>query len=81
MTKRSQPIRKSIKVTFIENGFAAADLQPATLVPIIKNKKNNHINTPIKTVDWIKELMDERLHIFYNNKTNAQMWTILQSCF
>ena len=52
-----------------------------TLVLALKDEIKDHFNALTKNVDLIKELMDKNLCFLLNNKTVAQIWTILESCF
>ncbi len=75
---RPQPNLDSVRATLIEDGFAAADLRPSTLVSALRDEKKDHINALAKSAGIIKELVDKSLHLLLNNKTAAEMWTILR---
>ena len=81
ITGRPQPNLESVRATLIEDGFAAADLRPSTLVSALRDEKKDHLTALTKSAGLIKELVNKSLHPLFNNKTAAEMWTILEDCF
>ena len=81
ITGRPQPNLESVRATLIEDGFAAADLRPSTLVSALRDEKKDHLIALTKSAGLIKELVDKSLHPLLNNKTAAEMWTILEDRF
>lgn len=81
ITGRPQPNLESVRATLIEDGFAAADLRPATLVAALRAEKKDHLAALTKSAGLIKELVDKSLHSLLHNKTAAEMWTILKDRF
>ena len=65
----------------MEDGFAPADLRPPTLVSALRDEKKDHIIALTKSAGLIKELVDKILHPLLNNKTAAEMWTLLEDRF
>lgn len=65
----------------MEDGFAPADLRPSTLVSALRDEKKDHIIALTKSAGLIKELVDKILHPLLNNKTAAEMWTLLEDRF
>ena len=78
---RPQPNLESIRATLIEDGFAPADLRPSTLVSALRDEKKDHLIALTKSAGLIKELVDKSLHPLLNNKTAAEMWTLLEDRF
>lgn len=72
---------ESVRITLIEEGFAPADLSPSTLVSALRDEKKDHLIALTKSAGLIKELVDKSLHPLLNNKTAAEMWTILKNTF
>lgn len=62
-----------VQATLIEDGFAVADLRPANLVALLRDKKKDHFATLTKNADLIKELIDKSLYLLLYNKTVAEM--------
>lgn len=81
ITGRPQPNLDSVRATLIEDGFAAADLRPSTLVSALRDEKKDHLTALTKSAGIIKELVDKSLHPLLNNKTAAEMWTLLEDRF
>lgn len=81
VTGRPQPNLESVWATLIEDGFAPADLRPATLVAALRDEKKDHPVALTKSAGLIKELVDKSLHPLLNNKTAAEMWTVLENRF
>lgn len=67
--------------TLIEDGFAAVDLRPSTLVSALRDEKKDYLNTLTKSAGLIKELVDRSLHPLLHEKTAQEMWTILADRF
>lgn len=57
------------------------DLRPLTLVSALRDEKKDHLTALTKSAGLIKELIDKSLHPLLNNKTAAEMWTILEDRF
>ncbi len=76
-----KPNLESVRATFIEDGFAPADLRPSTLVSALRDEKKDHFIALTKSAGLIKELVDKSLHPPLNNKTVAEMWTLLKGRF
>lgn len=81
ITDRPQPNLESVRATLIEDGFAAADLRPATLVAALRDEKKDYLIGLTKSADLIKELVDKSLHPLLNDKSAAEMWTFLENRF
>lgn len=81
ITGRPQPNLESVRATLIEDGFAAADLRPSTLVSALRDEKKDHSTALTKSAGLILELVDKSLHPLLNNKSAAEMWTILENRF
>ena len=81
ITGRPQPNLESVRATLIEDGFAAADLRLSTLISAFRDEKKDHLTALTKSAGLIKELVDKSLHPLLNNKTAAEMWTILEDRF
>ena len=73
ITGRPQPNLESVRATLIEDGFAAADLRPSTLVSALRDEKKDHLTALTKSAGLIKELVDKSLYLLLNNKTAAEM--------
>lgn len=71
----------SVRATLIEDGFAAADLRPSTLVSALRDEKKDHLIALTKSAGLIKELVDKSLHPLLSNKTAAEMWSLLENRF
>ena len=56
-------------------------MRPSTLVSALRDKKKDHFIALTKNAGLIKELVDKSLHSLLNNKTTAEMWTILKDRF
>lgn len=52
---------------------------PSTLVLALKDEKKDHLIALTKTASLIKELVEKSLNLLLNNKTIAQMWTLLKN--
>ncbi len=63
------------------DGFAANDLKTATLVSTLRDEKKEYTLALTKSVGIIKELVDKSLYPLLNNKSSAEMWTILKDRF
>ena len=81
ITGRPQPNLESVRATLIEDRFAPADLRPSTLVSALRDEKKDHLIALTKSAGLIKELVDKSLHPLLNNKTAAEMWTLLEDRF
>lgn len=81
ITDRPQPNLESIRATLIEDGFAAADIRPATLVAALRDEKKDYLFGLSKSAGLIKELVDKSLHPLLNDKSAAEMWTFLENRF
>lgn len=81
ITGRPQPNLESVRATLIEDGFAPGDLRPATIVTALRDEKKDHLIALTKNAGLIKELVDKSLHPLLNNKSAAEMWTILENRF
>lgn len=81
ITGRPQPNPESVRATLIEDGFAAADLRPSTLVAALRDEKKDHFTALTKSAGQIIQLVDKSLHPLLNDKTAAEMWSILGNRF
>ena len=81
ITGRPQPNLESVRATLIEDGFAAADLRPSTLVSALRDEKKDHFTALTKSAGLIIQLVDKSLHPLLNDKTAAEMWSILENRF
>ena len=81
ITNRPQPNLESVCAILIEDGFAAVDLRPATLVAALRDKKKDYLIGFTKSAGLIKELLDKSLQPLLNNKSTAEMWTFLKNRF
>lgn len=81
ITGRPQPNLDSVRAALIEDGFAAADLRPSTLVSALRDEKKDHLIALTKSAGLIKELVDKSLHPLLSNKSAAEMWTLLKNRF
>lgn len=81
ITRRPQPNLDSVRATFIEDGFAAVDLRPSTLVSALRDEKKDYLIAFTKSAGIIKELVDKNLYPLLNGKTAQEMWAILKTCF
>lgn len=81
ITGRPQPNLDSVRAALIEDGFAAADLRPSTLVSALRDEKKDHLIALTKSAGLIKELVDKILHPLLSNKSTAEMWTLLKNRF
>lgn len=78
---RPQLNLESIWASLFEDGFAAADLRPSTLVSVLRDEKKNHFTALTKSAGLIIQLVNKSLHPFLNDKTAAKMWSILENRF
>ena len=81
ITQRPQPNLESVRATLIEDGFAAADLRPSTLVSVLRDEKKDHFTALTKSAGLIIQLVDKSLHPLLDDKTAAKMWSILENRF
>lgn len=81
ITGRPKPNLDSVRATLIEDGFAAADLRPSTLVSALRDEKKDHFIALTKSAGLILELVDKSLQPLLNNKSAAEMWAILENRF
>lgn len=58
-----------------------ADLRPSTLVSALRDEKKDYLTALTKSAGIIKELVDKSLHPLLNNKTAAEIWTLLEDRF
>ncbi len=72
---------ESVRATLIEDGFAAVDLRPSTLVAALRDEKKDHFIALTKSVGLIQEMLDKSLHPLLNDKTAAEMRTLLEDRF
>lgn len=79
ITGRPQPNLDSVRATLIEDGFAAADVRPSSLVSALRDEKKNHFIALTKSAGLILELVDKSLQPLLNNKSAAEMWVILKN--
>lgn len=78
---KAQPNLDSVRAILIEDGFAAADLRPSTLVSALRDEKKDYLTALTKSAGLIKELVDKSLHPLLHGKTAQEMWTILADRF
>ncbi len=78
---KPEPNLQSIRTSLIADGFAANDLKTATLVSALRNEKKEYTLALTKSAGIIKELVDKSLHPLLNDKSSAEMWTILKDRF
>ena len=81
LTGRPQPNMESVRATLIEDGFAAVDLRPSTLVAALRDEKKDHFIALTKSASLIQEMVDKNVHPLLNDKTAAEIWTLLEDRF
>lgn len=59
----------------------ANNLKTITLVSALKDEKKEYMFALIKSANIIKEFIDKNFHPFLNDKSSAEMWTILNGRF
>lgn len=81
MVEKSHPNKESIKVTFIEDGFALKDLYLSMLASALKKDRKNFLAALLKSASLIKKLVDKSLYPLLSKKNAAKMWTMLENKF
>ena len=81
LTGKPQPNLESVRVTLIEDGFATVDLRSFTFVGALRDEKKDHFIALTKSAGLIQEMVDKSLHPLLDDKTAAEMWTLLENRF
>ena len=78
IAERPIPNFELVKVNFILDSFAQADLRPSTLVSALRNEIKDHLSGLGKAASTIKDHVNASFHPILQGKTPPEMWTILE---